>query len=299
MTYDGYMTLSLLHVAGVVTAYQGQAMLSYTTFYSPNSGAFWNPYLKNQTHLYEVTSEGYPKTGQAQFTYVRISPNDDAFWGIDINGYVYSMTGGISSYKDYVNQWVKESSGIQLAELDPSPKDGSVIGVKSDGSVWYTSGPNSGWTEIKGLVATHVRVISNGNVFGLGEDGNLYFLSSYTSSWQVLSGQNGFAWFDVNNNGLILAVKKGDYRAWSTNYVSQQWTDEKMHFQDIKVTDSNNMVGISLGADSNLTAAGTYYLTSFNIWEKIVSGAGLLSVWGSSNYVCSSDTATISCKTKY
>lgn len=298
MTFDGFMYLGIIGVSGSDTTWNGQVILSYITFYNPVNEAFGTSYMKSQLHLYELDSDRVPKADQAQFNYVRIGPKDETLWGIDFNGYVYSMTGGFSTYKDFVYRWVKESSEIQLAELDPSPKDGSVIGVKTDGSVWYTSGPNAGWTQIQGLVATHVRVISNGNVFGLGKDGNIYFLSSYNSNWQVLSGQNGFIWFDVNNNGLLIAVKKGDYRAWTTNYVSQQWTDEKMHFHDVKVTDSNNIIGISLGTDSSMTAAGTYYLTSFNFWDQIVDG-GLLSVWGSSNHVCSGDAVLLSCKTVY
>ena len=271
MTANGFNILCIVGNNGDnVPQFQGQVWYGTYNFYvsSLNDGSPSYAYNTKLVKLFTYDSNGWPNAGQTNFTYVRISTYDMTFWGLDNKGYAY-QTPTVNSLKDGVNPWVKDSS-IQLIDIDCSQKDGSVVGVKTDGTVWSASGLNKGWSQIGTLKATHVRVISNGNVFALGTDGKIYFLATYKSSWQALGGQSGFLWFDVNNLGLLTALKSGDYRAWSTQYVSQQWVDEKMHFYTVKVQDSGNIVGQGTGAPG-LTPAASYYLTKYNVWEKMAS----------------------------
>lgn len=284
VTANGFNILCIVGNNGDnVPQFQGQVWFGKYSFMGSNLNENPPTYAYNTkfVKLFTFDATGWPNPGQTNFTYVRISTFDMTFWGLDNKGNVY-QTPTVNSLQDGVNPWVKDSS-IQLIDIDCSQKDGSVVGVKADGTVWSASGLNKGWSQIGTLKATHVRVISNGNVFALGTDGKIYFLANYKSNWQALGGQSGFVWFDVNNLGLLTALKKGDYRAWSTQYVSQQWVDEKMHFTTVKVQDSGNIVGIGTGAPG-LTPLNSYYLTKYNVWEKMSSSFWHLS--GPSNSGC-------------
>jgi len=277
VTANGFNLLSILGNQGDnVPQFQGQVWYGIFTFMGTNLNEVQPMYAYNQklVRMFTMDSSSWPNKGQTNFTYVRISTFDMTFWGLDNSGYVY-QTPTANSLQDGVNPWVKDSSNIQLIDIDCSQKDGSVVGVKTDGTVWSASGLSKGWSQIGTLKANHVRVIANGNVFASGNDGNIYFLANYKSNWQALGGQSGFIWFDVNNLGLLTALKKADYRAWSTQYVSQQWTDEKMHFTTVKVQDSGNIVGIGTGAPG-LTPLNSYYLTKYNVWEKMLTSFWLL-----------------------
>ena len=205
--------------------------------------------------------------------YLRINPYDLRVWATDTSNYVYSIS-------QTETTWTKENSGIQLIYLDVSKKNGQVYGIKADFTLWVTKGANNGWTQIPGYSVKFLRVISNGNIFAIAStDGSVIFKSSDSAPWQVLSGQTGFNFIDVNNQGMIYGIKS-DNSVWNRNYVDGTWVSEGKTFSTLRVLDDGSMYGVGVkdydGANGKL-----YYKNSYGTYKQMADWA--FTLWGPTN----------------
>ena len=207
-------------------------------------------------------------------SYLRISAFDKTVWGINSGQAIYWV-------KDGTTAWTNVPGALKY--LDIATADGAVWGANANQDVYYISGVSGSWVNIPGLKTAYLRVISNGYVFALASaDGSIYYRPDQASSstWQQLSGgQNGFTFFDINNNGRIFALK-ADHSVWSREYIGGSWASVSgQTLLTLRVQDDGTVWGLGVTNYGDGLNDNVYYRNAANTAWTNVPG-GLVTLWG-------------------
>lgn len=247
----------------------------YSWLIGVSSGPWW---IKGMgTYWQRPTGYGWT------FLYVRISPYDQSLWSITIKNQLQYAVDNSNSFSS-----ISMPSGVTSVKyLDLSPKDGSCYVISSDYKVFYTSAPNTQWTELTGLAVLNLRIIENGYIFAIGTDKNAYYRTGNDGNWVQLEGQNDFIFLDVNNRGRIYAMKS-DKTVYSREYIQGTWFSTDKSLQTFRVMDDGAAYGIGLNdVSSGIGHVWVRNGTTDGTWTQVAENngfSGAYSLWGPSAY---------------